>query len=43
MEIEMLNVSIYTQGMQRTWWPEACTNIVTGQYYQSGSGRENVR
>ena len=25
---------ICTQGMQRTWWPEAGTIIVTGPYYQ---------
>ena len=29
----MLNVPICTQGMQRTWWPEAGTIIVTGPYY----------
>ena len=31
--ISLLNVSICTQGMQRTWWPEAGTIIVTGPYY----------
>ena len=29
----MLNVPICTQGMQRTWWPEAGTVIVTGPYW----------
>ena len=28
----LLNVPICTQGMQRTWWPEAGTIIVTGHY-----------
>ena len=28
----MLNVPICSQGMQRTWWPEAGTIIVTGPY-----------
>ena len=28
-----MNVPICTQGMQRTWWPEAGTIIVTGPYY----------
>ena len=28
--ISLLNVPICTQGMQRTWWPEAGTIIVTG-------------
>ena len=28
----MLNVPICTQGMQRTWWPEAGTVIVIGPY-----------
>ena len=28
----LLNVLICTQGMQRTWWPEAGTIIVTGPY-----------
>ena len=28
----LLNVPICTQGMQRTWWPEAGTIIVTGPY-----------
>ena len=31
--ISLLNVPICTQGMQRTWWPEAGTIIVTGSYY----------
>ena len=31
----MLNVPICTQGMQRTWWPEASTIIVTGPFSQS--------
>ena len=31
--ISLLNVPICTQGMQRTWWPEAGTIIVTGPYY----------
>ena len=30
--ISLLNVPICTQGMQRTWWPEASTIIVTGPY-----------
>ena len=30
--ISLLNVPICTQGMQRTWWPEARTTIVTGPY-----------
>ena len=30
--ISLLNVPICTQGMQRTWWPEAGTIIVTGPY-----------
>ena len=30
--ISLLNVPICTQDMQRTWWPEASTNIVTGPY-----------
>ena len=28
-----INVPICTQGMQRTWWPEAGTIIVTGPYW----------
>ena len=31
--IFMLNVPICTQCMQRTWWPEAGTIIVTGPYW----------
>ena len=31
--ISLLNVPICTQGMQRTWWPEAGTIIVTGPYW----------
>ena len=30
--ISLLNVPICTQGMERTWWPEAGTIIVTGPY-----------
>ena len=30
--ISLLNLPICTQGMQRTWWPEAGTIIVTGSY-----------
>ena len=30
--ISLLNVPICIQGMQRTWWPEAGTIIVTGLY-----------
>ena len=30
--ISLLNVPICTQGMQRTWWSEAGTIIVTGPY-----------
>ena len=33
--ISLLNVPICTQGMQRTWWPETGTIIVTGPYYLS--------
>ena len=29
----LLNVPICTQGMQRTWWPEAGTIIVSGPYW----------
>ena len=29
----LLNVPICTQGMERTWWPEAGTIIVTGPYW----------
>ena len=32
--ISLLNVPICTQGMQRTWWPEAGTIIVPGPYYK---------
>ena len=32
--ISLLNVLICTQGMQRTWWPEAGTIIVTGPYWK---------
>ena len=32
MLISLLNVPICTQSMQRTWWPEASTIIVTGLY-----------
>ena len=35
--ISFLNVPIYTQGMQRTWWPEAGTIIVTGPHYSATS------
>ena len=31
--ISLLNLPICTQGMQRTWWPEAGTIIVTGPYW----------
>ena len=31
--IYLFNVPICTQGMQRTWWPEAGTIIVTGPYW----------
>ena len=30
--IFLLNVPICTQGMRRTWWPEAGTIIVIGPY-----------
>ena len=33
VKFSLLNVPICTQGMQRTWWPEAGTIIVTGSYY----------
>ena len=33
--ISLLNVPICTQGMQRTWWPEAGTIIVTEPYLSS--------
>ena len=32
--ISLLNVPICTQGMQRTWWPEAGIIIVTGPYWR---------
>ena len=32
--ISLLNVPICTQGMQRTWWPEAGTITVTGPYWE---------
>ena len=32
--ISLLNVPTCTQGMQRTWWPEAGTIIVTGPYWE---------
>ena len=35
--ISLLNVPICTQGMQRTWWPEASTMIVTGPYWHRTS------
>ena len=35
MPIYLLNVPICTQGMPRTWWPEAGTIIVTGPYSQN--------
>ena len=31
--ISLLNVPICIQGMQRTWWPEAGTIIVTGPHF----------
>ena len=31
----MLNVTICTRAMQRTWWPEADIIIVTGPYYNT--------
>ena len=31
--ISLLNVPICTQGLQRPWWPEARTIIVTGPYW----------
>ena len=37
--ISLLNVPICTQGMQRTWWPEAGTIIVTGPYYLLNLGQ----
>ena len=33
--ISLLNVPICAQGMQRTWWPEAGTTIVTGPYWEA--------
>ena len=33
--ISLLNVPICTQGMQRTWWPEAGTVIVIVPYFNS--------
>ena len=36
--ISLLNVPIWTQGMQRTWWPEAGTIIVTGLYCLTAPG-----
>ena len=41
--ISLLNVPICTQGMQRTWWPEAGTIIVTGPYHISKFGCVCVR
>ena len=38
----MLNVPICTQGMQRTWWPEAGTIIVTGPYCPIGIIRDLI-
>ena len=35
--ISLLNVPVCTQGMQRTWWPEAGTIIVTGPHYRNMS------
>ena len=32
-QVCLLNVPICTQGMQRTWWPESGTIIVTGPYW----------
>ena len=37
-----VNELICTQGMQRTWWPEAGTSIVTGPYYKSMSTISSV-
>ena len=37
-----LNVPICTQGMQRTWGPEAGTIIVTGPYYKEQGRFKNV-
>ena len=33
--ISLLNVPICTQGVQRTWWPEAGTIIVIGPYLRA--------
>ena len=35
--ISLLNVPICTQGMQRTWWQEAGTIIVTGPFWDIGT------
>ena len=37
--ISLLNVPICTQGMQRTWWPEADTIIVTEPYLSYTGGQ----
>ena len=37
--ISLLNVPICTHGMQRTWWPEAGTIIVTGPHSLLASHR----
>ena len=37
LPISLLNVLICTQGMQRTWWPEAGTIIVTGPFCLEGT------
>ena len=41
--ISLLNVPICTQGMQRTWWPEAGTIIVTGPYWSPYSWLHNLQ
>ena len=40
--ISLLNVPICTQGMQRTWWPDAGTIIVTGLYYHTAYWLETL-
>ena len=43
MPMFLFNVPIYTQGMQRTWWPESGTIIVTGSCFKCIFLDENGR
>ena len=38
LDLNVLNVPICTQGIQRTWWSEAGTIIVTGPYSAANNG-----